>query len=206
MTMCTNPDSVTFELTVSIQDGPSSIDRGECLVQFYHQMTTIYCSLKLEKFLGKVDQSVTNEAEPLFGNWNGHSFQLGRKRCLIFLNSKTCYCILITAVMKQEIGDIRVFFKERLIRQLNHDFRLGESREVAIRKELADIRICRTNNDRNVNGTMNQLVAIIPYYTPRFGPVENWDELHMSHLLNETPSVPKSGLRRSPDIFSRTRR
>jgi hypothetical protein len=34
---------------------------------------------------------------------------------------------------------------------------------------------------------MNQFVATLQYYIPRFGPVEEWDELYISHLLNETP-------------------
>ena len=150
-------------------------------------MTTIFCSQKLEKFLGKIDTMTKDEREAPLGNWNGHLFHVDRKRCLIFLNSKTCYCLLMTAVTKQKIGDIQIFFRERLIRQLNNDFTLTESREVNIRQHLGDTRICETNNDRNVIGTMNQFVKTIPYYTKRFGAVENWEELKMSHLLNETP-------------------
>jgi hypothetical protein len=34
---------------------------------------------------------------------------------------------------------------------------------------------------------MNQHVSVLPYYLG-WGPVEQWDELKMSYLLNEVPT------------------
>lgn len=162
--------------------------------------TIVFCSQKLESFLGKVKGELTAGLEPHLGNWNGHSFHIDGKRCLIFLNSRTCYSVLITAILKKKIGDFRIFFRERLIQQLNDDFRLTEKSEVLVRQQLSNFHLCRTNNNRNVNGTMNQHVLALPYYTERFGPVEDWNELEMSRLLNDTPvsarvsaNIDKSG-------------
>lgn len=94
-------------------------------------------------------------------------------------------------VKKAKLGDIRRAFRERLIQQLNHDFPLTEAQEVSIRNQLSEIRVCKTNNDRNVIGTMNQWIYTLPYYGSRFGPVEAWDELFISHLLNDTPVTAK---------------
>lgn len=150
-------------------------------------MVTVFCSQKLESFLGKIEAELATTSEPHLGNWNGHSFHIDGKRCLIFLNSRNCYSVLITAILKKKVGDFGMFFRERLIRQLNDDFQLTEKTEVLVRQQLRTIQVCRTNNNRNVNGTMNQHVLALPYYTERFGPVEDWNELEMSRLLNDTP-------------------
>lgn len=155
-------------------------------------MITVFCSKKLEKFLGEVDVGRGEEDVPLLGNWNGHSFHVTGKRCLLFLNSKTCYCVLISAVLKMDIDNFEEFFKERLIRQFMEDFNLGENKEVLLRHHLKDIRISATNNDKSVLGTMNQHVKVMPYYTTtRFGPVETWDNVSLSCLLNEVPVSAK---------------
>ncbi len=68
------------------------------------------------------------------------------------------------------------------------DFRLGERGEALLRYHLKDIRLSATNNDRSVMGTMNQHIQVMPYYTTyRFGPVETWDVVSLSCLLNEVP-------------------
>ena len=151
-------------------------------------MITVFCSGKLEKFLGKVVVVSAATSEPLLGNWNGHSVHVGRKRCMIFLNSKTCYVVLITAVLKKDVGNFADFFRERLVHQLADDFNLTERMEVSLRRELSDINVAHSNNNKHVIGTMNQHVQVLPYYLTRYGPVENWDELSMSYLLNEVPS------------------
>ena len=155
-------------------------------------MINIFCSKKLEKFLGEVDVTGAKEEVPLLGNWNGHSFHVTGKRCLLFLNSKTCYCVLISAVLKKDIGNFGEFFKERLVRQFMDDYKLDESKEVLLRHHLKDIRLSATNNDKSVLGTMNQHVKVMPYYTTtRFGPVEMWDDVALSCLLNEVPCSGK---------------
>ncbi len=154
-------------------------------------ITTIYCSNKLEKFVGKVEPSQSPDAEPILGNWNGNSFHVDGKRCLIFLNDKTCYCILMTAVLKMTTLDFSIYFRERLIAQLSNDFRMREENEVLVRQQLSNLMFCRTNNNRNVNGTMNQHVSVVPYYSERFGHVEHWDERVISNFFNEAPVTTK---------------
>ncbi|HMG94208.1 MAG TPA: hypothetical protein VK589_29315 [Chryseolinea sp.] len=155
-------------------------------------MITVFCSKKLEKFLGEVDPKSAVEDVPLLGNWNGRSFHVTGKRCLLFLNSKTCYCVLVSAVLKKDIGSFGEFFKERLVRQFMDDFKLGESGEEILRHHLKNIRLSATNNDKSVLGTMNQHMKVMPYYTTtRFGPVEMWDDVALSCLLNEVPISAK---------------
>jgi hypothetical protein len=160
-------------------------------------MTTIFCSQKLEKFLGKIVMPSKDTTEPHLGNWNGQSVHVGGKRCMIFLNSKTCYVVLVTAILKKDVEPFPEFFRERLVRQFMDDFQLTEKMEVLLRRELSDIRVCPTNNNRNVIGMMNQHVPVLPYYL-RWGPVEQWDELKMSYILNGVPS--------KADVWARKRK
>ena len=104
----------------------------------------------------KVEPTQLTDPEPMLGDWNGHSFHAIGKRCLIFLNSKTCYSMLVSNVLKRKLGDFSTFFRESLIQQLNYDFSLPEGREVLIRQQLSKLRISGTNNHRNVIGTMNE--------------------------------------------------
>ena len=164
-------------------------------------MITVFCSKKLEKFLGEVNVKSAAEDMPLLGNWNGHSFHVNGKRCLLFLNSKTCYCVLVSAVLKKDIGSFGEFYQERLIRQFMDDFKLRESEEILLRRHLKDIRLSATNNDKSVLGTMNQHVQVMPYYITRFGPVETWDDVSLSCLLNEVPSSAKVWAKRDRSYF-----
>lgn len=155
-------------------------------------MVTVFCSNTLAKFLGNVTRVSAADEVPLLGNWNGHSFHVAGKRCLLFLNSKTCYCVLVSAVLKKDLGDFEEFFTERVIRQLMHDFKLDERGEVLLRHHLKDIRLSAANNDKSVLGTMNQHIKVMPYYTtPRFGPVEAWDVVSLSSLLSDVPATAK---------------
>jgi hypothetical protein len=144
---------------------------------------------KLEKFLGKIVAPRLSDVtkEPHLGNWNGQSVHVGGKRCMLFLNSKTCYVVLVTAIVKKDVLPFPEFFRERLVRQFMDDFQLGEKMEVLLRRELSDIRVYSTNGDKKVIGMMNQHVSVLPYYLG-WGPVEQWDELKMSYILNEVPT------------------
>jgi hypothetical protein len=154
-------------------------------------MTTIYCSQKLEKFLGGVDKKTVAAEESPLGDWNGHSFHVNGKRCLLFLNSRTCYSLVITAILKKRLVNFPDFFRERLVRQLNDDFSLTEGTEILVRRRLWEIAICSTNNNRSVTSTMNQHVSALPHYALRFGPVDTWNDIAMSGVLNEAPVSAK---------------
>jgi hypothetical protein len=91
---------------------------------------TIYCSKKLEIFLGQTSELIRPTDKTTFGDWNGHLFTVDRKKCLIFMNNRTCYSVVMTNIQKRNTKDFGQIFKERLIRQLNHDIKLTEGQEI----------------------------------------------------------------------------
>src|SRR5688572_25887935 len=118
---------------------------------------TIYCSKKLETFLGKVEPTTQSTPSIVFGDWNGHVFTLDKRKCLILTSNQTCYSLVTTQLLKKHVSDFGRFFKERLLRQLDYDFKLNERQEVNVRNELTDLVICKSNGDRRIITTINHL-------------------------------------------------
>jgi hypothetical protein len=142
---------------------------------------TIYCSKKLETFLGQVIPIIQPTGSSNLGDWNGHLFTIDKKRSLIFMNNRTCYSLVMTNVLKKDMKDIKQVFKERLIRQLDHDLNINERQEIKIRHELADIVLSKSNNDKKIIGTINHHVDNLKYNN--YG--ENWDDVHVTGILND---------------------
>ena len=144
---------------------------------------TIYCSKKLETFLGQTTPTIKPTENSIFGDWNGHLFTVDRKRCLIFMNNRTCYSIVFTNVQKKNLKDFGQVFKERLITQLDRDIELTEEQEIKLRKDLGDIVLTKSNNDKKIIGTINHHVDNLKYNNYGDG-VENWDELQVTEIIN----------------------
>jgi hypothetical protein len=143
---------------------------------------TIYCSKKLETFLGQIIPIIQPTESSYLGDWNGHLFTIDRKKSLIFMNNKTCYSLVMTNVLKKDMKDLGQVFKERLIRQLAHDLNINERQEIKIRKELADIVLSKSNNDKKIIGTINHHVDSLKYNNYGGG---NWDDVYVTGILND---------------------
>jgi hypothetical protein len=145
---------------------------------------TIYCSKKLEIFLGPIASKIQPIESSSLGDWNGHLFTIDRRKCLIFMNNKTCYSVVMTNVLKKDVNDFRQVFKERLIRQLDYDLNINERQEIRFRKELQDIVLAKSNNDKKIIGTINHHVENLKY-SNYGGGIENWDEVNVTGILND---------------------
>lgn len=163
---------------------------------------TIYCSKKLEAFLGQITQTIQSTEPSDLGDWNGHQFTIDRKKCLIFMNNKTCYSVVMTNVLKKDLKDFEQVFKERLIRQLDHDLNINERQEIKFRKELGVIGLSKSNNDKKIIGTINHHVDNLKYNNYG-GGVETWDEVKVTGILNDYLVGTKitADRRRNRDFF-----
>jgi hypothetical protein len=163
----------------------------------------IYCSKKLETFLGQITSAgPTTEPNSSFGDWNGHLFTINKERCFIFMNNKTCYSVVMKNVRKEDTKDFGRVFRERLIRQLDHDLKINEGQEVKLRKEFGEVTLDRSNNDKKIIGTINHHVENLKYNSYGVG-VENWDEVKVTGVLNDYPVATKisMGMKRNRDYF-----
>ena len=163
----------------------------------------IYCSKKLETFLGHITSAgPTTAPNSSFGDWNGHSFTINRKRCLIFVNNKTCYSVVMKNVLKADTRNFGQVFRERLIRQLDHDLKMNERQEIKLRNEFGEVTLAKSNNDKKIIGTINHHVENFKYKSYGVG-VENWDEVKVTGVLNDYPVATKisMGMKRNRDYF-----
>ncbi len=162
----------------------------------------IYCSKKLETFLGQTSPLNQPTDNSTFGDWNAHLFIMDRKKCLIFMNNRTCYSVVMTNIQKKNLKDIGQVFKERLIRQLDNDIKLSEVQEIRLRTDLRDIVFTKSNNDKKIIGTINHHVENLKYYNYG-GGVEDWEDMYVTGILNDylvgTKILPEGQKRR--DFF-----
>ncbi len=99
------------------------------------------------------------------------------------MNNRTCYSVAMTNIQKRNTKDFGQVFKERFIRQLDYDIKLTEEKEIELRKDLGDIVLTKSNNDKKIIGTINHHVENLKY-SDFGGSVENWDEVHVTGILN----------------------
>jgi hypothetical protein len=151
----------------------------------------IYCSKRLETFLRQTTPAVPPPIESKLGDWNGHFFTVKRKQCIVVMNNKSCYSVILLNIVKKDVNDFARVFKERFIEQLNFDLPLKESQEILIRQALGEITIARSNNDKRIFGTINHHVEILKLIGDRDGGIENTYVLRQNHNLNIMPVTAK---------------
>jgi len=144
----------------------------------------LYCSKKLETFLGPINPSLPIPTHSPLGDWNGHLFTINRRKCLIVMNNLTCYSIMLFNVYKKDLKDFPQVFKERLIRQLDYDLSITETQEIKLRHYLNAIELRSSNNDRKILGTINHHVENLKFHTYQNGGVEYLDEVEVTGHFN----------------------
>ena len=122
-------------------------------------MTNIYCSNKLKDLLGK--DYFTKSSEPtdnLYGEWNGHLFNVGRQRYLIFVNNKSYYSVFIKNFKKTDFKDFSTFFLNRLNEQLINDGIINNESALLTLQKYSPLILSKTNNDKKALGTINDFI------------------------------------------------
>jgi hypothetical protein len=163
---------------------------------------TIYCSKKLEAFLGPITPAIHPTEPSLLGDWNGHLFTLNKRKCLIFMNNKTCYSVVMANVLKKDVNNFGQVFKERLIIQFHHDLNINELQEIKLRNIFGSILLHRSNNDKKIIGTINHHVENLKYNNYET-VVENWNEVVVTGMLNDYLMGTKltTDIKRNRDFF-----
>jgi len=142
-------------------------------------MVKIYCTAKLKDFLSPLIETNSLETAEV---WNAHLFYLKRKKCICFLNKETLYTVVLFDVLKKDLNNLKTLFVESLIRQLYSDNILEKENEQKVRAEFDEIRFYPTNNDRSVQGCLNDALFRIKYW-------ETLEEAinYVSKYVNELP-------------------
>ena len=89
----------------------------------------------------------------------------------------------MTNILKKDTVDFGQYFKERLFKQLEYDLKINERQEVKLRKQLNNIVLTKSNNDKRIIGTMNHHVENLRF-NDIDGGIDNWDEVEVNKMLN----------------------
>lgn len=90
----------------------------------------------------------------------------------------------MTRVLKKDVKNFGLVFRERLIRQLVHDLELSEGQGEKIADEFGDILLSRSNNDKKIIGSINLQVDNLRHnnYGSEF---ERWNDIEVTGILNK---------------------
>lgn len=112
----------------------------------------IFCTRKLQTFIAVKKKADANLDNP--DNWICQLLAIGGKKCLLFLDKKTLYCVLILNVKKKDLENISAIFVNEFIEQLRADKLLTEGIEQSIREKNIELVFYETDNDQKTLGTL----------------------------------------------------
>jgi hypothetical protein len=154
-------------------------------------MTTIYCSNKLQKWLGRLDSRQASEGSNFqLAEWNGHLFYVHRKKCLAITNNQTFYTVFLPDVVKKDLKGFQALFYERLTQQLYYDAIITSKDQSFIEDQLGPLTLAKTNSDRRTIGVMNDFIVTFKHYCFSDYPhLSDVNTLYLNSLINDTPTL-----------------
>ncbi len=153
-------------------------------------MLRIYCTKKLEAFIGSVDQELPSDIihRSIF-DWNAHLFSVERKQCIAVINNRTAYSVFLVGIKKKDLKVIDLYFYHRLIQQFRHDKVIGENESVEKLFAGGNLKFYKTNNDRKTIGRINDFVYMFKtHLSYKYEKLENMDIVYENGLFNSTPT------------------
>lgn len=148
-------------------------------------MINIFCSTKLAALLD-IKKTIDLNAD-FKTDWNGHLFVLAGKKWIIFVNKKTLYSVVLMDVLKKDLKNLQPVFTQAFIEQLERDKLLVSSFENHLNAVEKDIKICTTDNDTKLMGSLNNFVSTIKYCYEREKDIEQAREYVLKNI-NKLPS------------------
>tara|TARA_R110002051_G_scaffold32647_2_gene73755 strand:- start:2044 stop:2571 length:528 start_codon:yes stop_codon:yes gene_type:complete len=148
--------------------------------------TQIYTTGKLEKTIQKsiVDKSETENK--ILGEWVATIFYVDRKKCWLIVNKLTKYLLILSDIKTPELNNITQIFTETLYSQLKND---GiEIDYETLSGLIGEIQLCKTNNDRSANGSLNNCMYSIEDWKMDYGNFENLPFRKINSGLNSSPN------------------
>lgn len=147
-------------------------------------MTHIYTTKKLEKIISKCIEEKTQTTESEFGKWNASVVYIAKKKCLIFVNSKSFYSDIIPRFSIKDLDKIHLLFLENLYAQL--DYEHIEVNPEKLVETIGEIKFHATDNDRKLIGILNYNSSKIDYLKYDYAVFNNVVIRELTEKLNLT--------------------
>lgn len=137
-------------------------------------MITLYCSNKLQKYIGFTNNQIEQHKQSLLNSWNGHLFTINGKKCLFFMNQDTYFSFIVYDIKKPAIKRLDQLFITGFIEELNKLNLITPEQEVALKNRFTKVFLHKSINNRKVIGNMNNLIQILDYYKYNFEDLQGY--------------------------------
>ncbi|MCV6629672.1 MAG: hypothetical protein OIF50_07420 [Flavobacteriaceae bacterium] len=137
-------------------------------------MITLYCSNKLQKYIGFKDDQIEQNKHNSVNSWNGHLFTINRKKCLFFMNHDTYFSFVVYDIKKPDIKNLNQLFLTGLIKELNKLSLINAEQEAHIKSRFSEVFLHKSINNRKVIGQMNNLIQIMEYYKYNYENIQEF--------------------------------
>lgn len=145
----------------------------------------IHCTKKLLEY-GKFPIRPVAEVEcALFFHWHAHIFMIQKRRCIILMNDRTRYSLVLYGVKKTTVGNFGETFQDALHRNWRFE---GITKE-RIDKYITDggKLIFAPTYNRSVLGSINDMIKLTGYRIEDYLPTGEMNILELNRLNNRTP-------------------
>ena len=149
-------------------------------------MTRIYLTAKLQALFPPLNTDGKG-AIPIaaLGDWNGHLFTIGCRKCLVLVNNKSYYALFMVNIIKKDLARFPDLFLHHLLQQLTYDKVIDPGDYNFITAHYGQPQLVRTNNDRKVLGTINEFIFLFKAHGEE-QPLDTLDLAAVNHYINDS--------------------
>ena len=147
-------------------------------------MIALYCSNKLQKYIGFKDNQIKQATVPALNSWNAHLFTINRKKCLFFMNHDTYFSFVVYDIKKPDIKNLDQLFITGFLFELNKLKLITTEQETQLKANFKGVFLHRSINNRIVIGNINSHIQILENVKYRF---ENMQDYFNTETLNRIP-------------------
>lgn len=157
-------------------------------------MSVLCCTKKLRKEMGVKDNELVLEPESCtgVGTWYANLLRFGPKKCVLFINSRTCYGVVALDVRRPEICKLGELLLNRLPSVMRSD-RFSEEIIERVVSEYREFYIGKGAN-KSILGYLTDMGRHVGYAIESAGSVEQANEIVAARRVNHMPLMSFDGL------------
>lgn len=152
-------------------------------------MIHIFCSNKLRLFIGKDAIVEMNDPGPIhpLSKWNADLFNHKNRKCILFTNKLTLFCVVRQNILKKDLKDLSAFFINALRSQLEEENVFNNPDVTEWFHQNQQVEYHSTDNDRKVIGSMNDFLGNIATYYVNDHFVKPLTDTYIAKMTNKIP-------------------
>lgn len=153
-------------------------------------MITLYCSNKLQAYIGFKHSEIEIDKHLVLFSWNAHIFRVDRKNCLFFMNQETYFSFIVFNIKKADMKDLVKLFRIGFSEELKKCGLINEKQVFVLYAKISDLFLHTSINNRKVIGNMNNLIQIVKGIVYFIDEEITTEEYYKTNTINDYPIVP----------------